>query len=67
MLEVKFTSHGILALAGIVCLVLGMLTWSPARCRRCASMSRLVEDVRSPIHCLARRFDRENKSRLIFR
>jgi membrane-bound serine protease (ClpP class) len=26
VLEVKFTSHGILALAGIVCLVLGMLT-----------------------------------------
>jgi membrane-bound serine protease (ClpP class) len=26
VLEVKFTSHGVLALAGIVCLVLGMLT-----------------------------------------
>lgn len=26
LLEVKFTSHGVLALAGIVCLVLGMLT-----------------------------------------
>lgn len=26
VLEVKFTSHGILALAGIICLVLGMLT-----------------------------------------
>jgi membrane-bound serine protease (ClpP class) len=26
VLEVKFTSHGVLALAGIICLVLGMLT-----------------------------------------
>ena len=26
VLEVKFTSHGILALAGIICLVIGMMT-----------------------------------------
>src|ERR1700722_8001360 len=31
-----------------------------------ANMRRLVENVRTPIHCPARRLDRENQPRLIF-
>ena len=34
VLEVKFTSHGVLALAGIICLVLGMLTLVAGRANR---------------------------------